>query len=90
MLGFNLKNVRLALNLGAHQSRVTAIHNRMQAKLADRSVQDMLGWLELPNLPQTKINQYVVFGRDFRRDIEVLVVIGIGGSFLGVKACLDW
>ncbi len=48
------------------------------------------GWLDLLEQPNDALIQEVAdLGRTIHRDADVLVVIGIGGSYLGSKAVID-
>lgn len=49
---------------------------------------DFLGWVELPN--QINNQQEIIDAANgLSKDLEVMVVIGIGGSYLGAKAVID-
>lgn len=51
---------------------------------------DFLGWVELPsNTKEDLIKQVEQVAEHFRDTVEVLVVVGIGGSYLGAKAVID-
>lgn len=61
-------------------------------KLEDRSGlgADFLGWLDLPlTITDKEINEIVNTTSNLSKEIEILVVIGIGGSYLGAKAVID-
>lgn len=63
--------------------------NRM---LHDRSGagSEFLGWVNIPeSFDDREINDMVETGRLLRNKAEVILVIGIGGSYLGAKALLD-
>lgn len=48
---------------------------------------DFLGWVELPkNYPGEELNKIKKAAEDIRKKANYLVVIGIGGSYLGTKA----
>ena len=50
---------------------------------------EMLGWLDLP---LRRGDEYAALGacaRRLRQELEALVVIGIGGSYLGSKALIE-
>ena len=50
---------------------------------------DFLGWLHLPSETEPAIiNQIKDICRDWK-DIELVVVIGIGGSYLGARAVIE-
>ena len=49
---------------------------------------DFLGWVELPN--QINNQQEIIDAADkISKDLDIMVVIGIGGSYLGAKAVID-
>lgn len=51
---------------------------------------DFLGWVEQPsNTKEDLIKQVEQVAEHFRDTVEVLVVVGIGGSYLGAKAVID-
>lgn len=51
---------------------------------------DFLGWLHLPSsLSQDLIDDIMVTAESMRRDCQVVVVAGIGGSYLGARAVLE-
>lgn len=51
---------------------------------------DFLGWLDYPEkLPQSEIDRIIKKANYFREHYEVLVVCGIGGSYLGPRAVVE-
>lgn len=51
---------------------------------------DFLGWLDLPTRTSASlIADIEAVAADLRRDCEVVVAIGIGGSYLGAKAVIE-
>ena len=51
---------------------------------------DFLGWVDLPVKYDKQEFQEVLKAADrIRKDSQVLVVIGIGGSYLGARAAID-
>lgn len=52
---------------------------------------DFLGWLDLPNnVDQKEIEEILISARKIRKQASVLVVVGIGGSYLGAKAAIEF
>ena len=52
---------------------------------------DFLGWLELPeNYDKEEFARIQKAAAKIQSDSEVLVVIGIGGSYLGARAAIDF
>jgi glucose-6-phosphate isomerase len=63
--------------------------NRANLKLHDKSGKgnDFLGWVDLPSsLSEELIQDIEHTASKIQKEIEILVVIGIGGSYLGAKA----
>ena len=51
---------------------------------------DFLGWVDLPSrTPEELIDLINTTARDLRHDCDVVVCIGIGGSYLGAKAVIE-
>lgn len=51
---------------------------------------DFLGWIDLPvNHDKEEFDRIKKAAKKIQDDSEVLVVIGIGGSYLGAKACIE-
>lgn len=51
---------------------------------------DFLGWVDLPNdYDKEEFERIKKAAEKIKKDSEVLIVIGIGGSYLGAKAALD-
>lgn len=52
---------------------------------------DFLGWIDLPvNYDKAEFERIEKAADKIRNDSDVLVVIGIGGSYLGAKAAIDF
>lgn len=52
---------------------------------------DFLGWLDLPcDYDSEELEKIKDVGEKIRRQSDVLIVIGIGGSYLGAKAGIDF
>ncbi|RLD67319.1 MAG: glucose-6-phosphate isomerase [Bacteroidetes bacterium] len=49
---------------------------------------DFLGWVDLPNEISNK-QEIIDAATNISKEIDVMVVIGIGGSYLGAKAVID-
>ncbi len=51
---------------------------------------DFLGWLDLPsNIPEVEINRLEEVAALLREKAEIIVVVGIGGSYLGAKSIIS-
>ncbi|MBL7827010.1 MAG: glucose-6-phosphate isomerase [Saprospiraceae bacterium] len=52
---------------------------------------DFLGWLDLPSkYDRTAFKRIKAAAKKIRKESEVLVVVGIGGSYLGAKAAIEF
>ena len=68
--------------------RVYAIHRMINDKTGRGS--DYLGWLDLPlNYDKAEYKRILESAERIKKQSQVLVVIGIGGSYLGSKAALE-
>jgi len=51
---------------------------------------DFLGWVNLPSsITEAELSEIEDLAKDLKTRIEVLVVVGIGGSYLGSKAVIE-
>ena len=50
---------------------------------------DMLGWLDLPGITQNDLNLITNTAKRIQDESDLLVVIGIGGSYLGGRALIE-
>ncbi len=71
------------------QSQVTALDADLRKGTGAGA--DMLGWLDLPeNYDKEEFARIKQAAAKIQADSDVLVVIGIGGSYLGAKAAIDF
>lgn len=71
------------------QPQVTVADNMLRQGTGPGS--DFLGWLDLPeNYDKAEFARIQEAAKKIQSDSEVLVVIGIGGSYLGAKAAIDF
>ena len=51
---------------------------------------DFLGWMNLPvEIGEEDLNRVEICARKLRERTDVVVVVGIGGSYLGAKAVIE-
>ncbi|EXJ24488.1 Glucose-6-phosphate isomerase [Alkalibacterium sp. AK22] len=75
--------------LGFMQPQVDAAHALIHEKSGPGN--DFLGWVDLPaNYDKDEFARIEKAAAKIKSDSEVLIVIGIGGSYLGAKAALDF
>ncbi|HLQ74483.1 MAG TPA: glucose-6-phosphate isomerase [Alloiococcus sp.] len=71
------------------QSQITAADNDLRSKTGAGN--DFLGWVDLPtNYDKEEFQRIKDAAEKIKSNSEVLVVIGIGGSYLGAKAAIDF
>ncbi len=71
-----------------YNEKVTKIHEEFQKKKDDEK--EFLGWLELPtNYDKEEFERIKKAAKQIQSNSEILVVIGIGGSYLGARAVIE-
>ena len=70
------------------QEMVTAAHEKLHNKTGAGN--DFLGWIDLPvNYDKDEFERIKNAAERIKNNSEVLVVIGIGGSYLGARAAIE-
>ena len=89
MIKFNFENSSInEAMIAKYANDVAKIHEEMNEKANDEK--EFLGWLELPtNYDKEEFARIKKAGQKIQKDSDVLVVIGIGGSYLGARAVID-
>lgn len=91
-----MQNVKLNLKYSTlsekemmkYADQVAMIHEELHQKVNYKS--EFLGWLELPtNYDKKEVENIKKAAKRIRGNSEVLVVIGIGGSYLGARAVIE-
>ena len=71
-----------------YAEKVTEIHNELRKNATKKD--DFLGWLNLPEkYDKREFEKIKKVADKIRQDSKVLVVIGIGGSYLGARAVIE-
>ena len=71
-----------------YKQEVENIHKELHRRANDEK--DFVGWLELPtNYDKEEFNRIKKAAEKIRKESDVLVVIGIGGSYLGARAVIE-
>ncbi|MCC5889248.1 MAG: glucose-6-phosphate isomerase [Alkalibacterium sp.] len=71
------------------EPQVTSAHTLLHEKTGPGN--DFLGWVDLPtDYDKEEFGRIEKAAEKIKSDSDVLVVIGIGGSYLGAKAALDF
>src|SRR5699024_1758195 len=72
----------------AEASRVHAIHNSLHDRHAD--VEGYKGWVHLPRTyDREEFTKMKRVANNIQNDSDVLLVIGVGGSYLGARAAIE-
>ena len=85
-LKLNLKHTGIEQKaIMKYKENVEQIHKELHKRANDEN--DFVGWLELPtNYDKEEFERIKKAAQRIREDSEVLIVIGIGGSYLGARA----
>ncbi len=74
--------------LQMYKAKVTEIHEELHKRAEDEK--DFVGWLNLPSTFNKKeLTRIKKAAEKIKNESEVLVVIGIGGSYLGARAIIE-
>ena len=91
-----MQNVKLNLkyskllekNIMEYADQVAEIHEELHKNANNKK--EFLGWLELPtNYDKKEVEKIKKAAKKIQNDSEILVVIGIGGSYLGARAIIE-
>ncbi len=70
------------------QEKVSEAHQKIHQKTGEGS--DFLGWVDWPvNYDKEEFDKIKIAAEKIRNDSDILVVIGIGGSYLGSRAVIE-
>lgn len=85
---FNYLNEDKKFNVSDYQKRVAEINEQIENRTLPGG--DFLGWLHYSsNFDNAELDRINKKAKEFRDNYELLVVCGIGGSFLGAKAVIE-
>ena len=89
MIKFNYENSSITeQTINEYREEVEKIHQELHGKANDEK--EFVGWLELPtNYDKEEFERIKKAAKKIQNDSDVLVVIGIGGSYLGARAVID-
>ena len=85
----NLKNTGISKKaIMEYKEQVENIHKELHKKANDEK--DFVGWLELPtNYDKKEFSRIKKAAKKIKKESDILVVIGIGGSYLGARAVIE-
>lgn len=71
-----------------YKQQVENIHKELHKRANDEK--DFVGWLELPtNYDKVEFKRIKKAAKKIKKESDILVVIGIGGSYLGARAVIE-
>ena len=91
-----MPNVKLDLSysgitlkdISKHEKKIQEIYANLNERAKDKD--DFVGWLKLPSAyNKREFEKIKKVAKRIRKDSEVFVVIGIGGSYLGARAVIE-
>ena len=85
----NLKNTGITQkSIMEYKEQVENIHKELHKRANDEK--DFVGWLELPtNYDKKEFTRIKKAAKKIKKESDILVVIGIGGSYLGARAVIE-
>ncbi len=89
MIKFNFENSSINEKVFQEYSQeIARIHNHINQNVSKKDA--FLGWVELPtNFDKAEFERIKKAATKIQKDSDVLIVIGIGGSYLGARAVID-
>ena len=88
-ISLNLKNTGITKkSIMEYKEQVENIHKELHKRANDEK--DFVGWLELPtNYDKKEFARIKKAAKKIKKESDILVVIGIGGSYLGARAVIE-
>ena len=84
----NLEGTVTEKQINNLKSMVVAAHETLHSKSGAGS--DFLGWVDLPsNYDKEEFNRVKAAADKIQKNSDILIVIGIGGSYLGARAVIE-
>ena len=88
MIKFDETHGHLQKSIESYQETVNRIHEQIVNKTGAGN--DYLGWQDWPvNYDKEEFERIVALGEKLKDKAEVIVVCGIGGSYLGARAAIE-
>lgn len=89
MLKFDATHSLLEVNFDQYQEKISNCHHQLLNKTGKGN--DFLGWVTWPNdYDKEEFDRIKIAAKKIRSQADVLLVCGIGGSYLGAKAAIDF
>ena len=88
MINVDLSKAKLTESMESYKDRVAEVHDMIHNKTGAGN--DFLGWVDLPtNYNKTEVENIKKKAAELSEEIDVLLVCGIGGSYLGARAAIE-
>ena len=89
MINLDLKNTGITKkSIMEYKEKVENIHKELHKRA--NLEKDFVGWLELPtNYDKKEFARIKKAAKKIKKESDILVVIGIGGSYLGARAVIE-
>jgi glucose-6-phosphate isomerase len=89
MIKVDLTHAKLASSIFEKQNDVSRIHTWIHEKSYKGS--DYLGWVDWPlNYDRDEFERIITAAKTIRENGDVLLVCGVGGSYLGARAAIEF
>lgn len=89
MIKCDLTYAKLETSVAEFQEKVTHYHQALHEKTGKGS--DFLGWVDWPlNYDKEEFRRVQAAAERIRKDADVFLVCGIGGSYLGARAAIEF
>ena len=92
MTGFDYSNaMKFVRDHEVESMKVIALNAAERLKSRKGEGNDFLGWIDLPvNYDREEFNRIKMAAKRIQSDSDVLLVAGIGGSYLGARAAIEF
>ena len=88
MIKVDLSQAKLAESMDSYKEQVASIHDMIHNKTGKGN--DFLGWVDLPvQYDKEEVKAIKEKVNEIKDEIDVLLVCGIGGSYLGARAAIE-
>ena len=88
MIKLDYSHVDLKENIFDYQEKVNQLHQSIVDKTCKGN--DYLGWYDWPvNYDKEELDRIVEVAKEIRENADVLLVCGIGGSYLGARSAIE-
>lgn len=79
-MNFITDNNQLKINYSDYQKKISDIYTKLSKQ--DFATAEGIGWLDL----HTDVNEIIQLSKELQQKAPIMIVIGIGGSYLGCRA----